>query len=112
MQFTKAFAIAAFFAASAFAAPGAEPTRPDKPGKPNKPEPKPPVNQSNACGNNASPYCCNTDNKGSYASCYAFGKLLFKPSYASSQILVQTTSKPFPGLDSYRGYLPCLHADP
>ena len=73
MQFTKLFVLAAFFAGAAIAAPHAEPN--DKPTKPPKPSPKPPT-QTNACNNDAQAYCCNSDGKGAYSSCYPYRKTL------------------------------------
>ena len=70
MQLIKALAFIGLLAGGALAAPNAEPNPP----KPPKPSPSPPPPQKNACGNNATPYCCNTDNKGNYAYCYVFGK--------------------------------------
>ncbi|KAL8806444.1 MAG: hypothetical protein Q9182_001359 [Xanthomendoza sp. 2 TL-2023] len=69
MHFTKFLALVGFFATAAIAAPNAEPNNP----KPTKPTPSPsPPAQQNVCGNGAQPYCCNTDSKGAYTSCYAF----------------------------------------
>lgn len=74
MHMTKIFAFVTILAAGAFAAPAAE-ANPPKPTKP-APQPQPTnVNQSNACGNGATPYCCNIDNKGKYTTCYAFREL-------------------------------------
>lgn len=95
MHMTKVFAFATILAAGALAAPAAE-ANPPKPTPPqNPPQPtQTTVNQSNACGNNATPYCCNTDNKGKYTTCYAFRKLsrvrlllhLFHGSLSSSHL--------------------------
>ena len=71
MHFTKVFALVAFFAGAAIAAPHAEPN--NKPPKP-KPTPKPPVTQKNACNNDAQAYCCTVESGGAYGSCYAYGK--------------------------------------
>ncbi|KAK4986235.1 hypothetical protein LTR50_005464 [Elasticomyces elasticus] len=66
MHFSKIFAIAALFASGALAAPAAEAEAAHKP----TPRPQPTVvSQSNSCGNNAMPYCCNTDNYGAYTTC-------------------------------------------
>ncbi|KAJ9616546.1 hypothetical protein H2200_000265 [Cladophialophora chaetospira] len=75
MHFTKYFALAALIATGALAVPVAEPNKP----KPNPP-PKPAqptattVSQTNQCGNNAQPYCCDTDGKGAYTVCKVLGK--------------------------------------
>ncbi|KAL8697959.1 MAG: hypothetical protein Q9224_002071 [Gallowayella concinna] len=69
MHFTKFLTLVGFLATAAIAAPNAEPNPP----KPTKPSPSPSAPaQQNACGNGAQPYCCNTDSKGAYNSCYAF----------------------------------------
>lgn len=73
MQFAKLLAIVTIFAGGALAAP-------NKP-KPPPPPPSPTPVQTNACGNGATPYCCNTDTSGSsgtpygYSSCYAYRTL-------------------------------------
>ena len=72
MHFTKVIALAALLTGSAIAAPAAEPNNPPPPKQP-PPQPSPTnINQQNACGNNAQPYCCTTDQWGGYVSCYAF----------------------------------------
>merc|ERR1711874_413556 len=69
MHFLKLIALTGFFASAAYAVP-TDPVKPSKPGKPAPPPPPP--TQQNACGNGAAPFCCNTDSKGGYTSCYAF----------------------------------------
>jgi len=73
---SKYLVAAAFFAAGALAVPVAEPGKPPSPApsKPTQPtKPSQPtatvVSQTNQCGNDATPYCCNTDNKGKYTLC-------------------------------------------
>ena len=72
MYFTKFFALTVFLAAGAFAAPNNPPPPPTKPAPPPQPT-QTIVNQQNQCGNNVTPYCCISDNKGSYSSCSAMG---------------------------------------
>lgn len=64
MRFTKLLALVGLFAGSALAAPTEDP----RPQKPAKPAPAPPTN---GCGNDATPYCCNTDIFG-IGSCYSY----------------------------------------
>ena len=72
MQLIKVISLAALFAGTAFAAPAAEADA--KPPKPKKPSFTTTVTQTNICGNNVTPYCCNSDNKGGYVDCKATGK--------------------------------------
>ena len=86
MHFAKYLALAALIATGALAAPAAEanpnkpapPPPPPKPTKPTQPaQPSPTtVAQSNQCGNDATPYCCNTDNTGKYTTCSVLGTIL------------------------------------
>ena len=80
MHFTKYFTIVALVAAGALAAPtepkqtttttpAAKPTKPTKPAQPTATV----VQQTNQCGNGATPYCCNTDNSGKYTTCSVLG---------------------------------------
>ena len=64
MQY-KIISIIALMATTALANP------PPKPVKPQPPPPPPTNEQTNTCGNGATPYCCNTDNKGKYTTCKA-----------------------------------------
>ncbi|KAI4226526.1 MAG: hypothetical protein LQ349_006865 [Xanthoria aureola] len=64
MHFTQHLALVGLFAATALAAP----TEDSCPQKPAKPAPAP---TTNACGNDATPYCCNTDVFG-FGSCYTY----------------------------------------
>ncbi|CAL8581143.1 hypothetical protein XPA_006846 [Xanthoria parietina] len=68
MHFAKFLALVGVFATAAVAAPN----KPTKPPQPPPPPPPPPPTQQNACGNGATPYCCNTDSKGAYGSCYTY----------------------------------------
>lgn len=65
MHFTQHLALVGLFAATALAAP-IEDSCPQKPAKPA------PAPTTNACGNDATPYCCNTDVLG-FGSCYTYG---------------------------------------
>jgi hypothetical protein len=67
MQLVKFLGLASLLAGTAFAAPAAEP----KPPKPSSPAST--VTQTNVCGNNVTPYCCNADN-GGISNCNALGK--------------------------------------
>lgn len=71
MHFTQLFTLTVVLAAGAFAAPN-PPTKPSQPPKPTETS----INQQNQCGNNVTPYCCTSDGKFSYTSCYAISKLL------------------------------------
>lgn len=76
MHFTKYFAIVAFIATGVLASPmpgKAPPPPPPKPAPPPPPSQPTTVSQSNTCGNNATPYCCNTDSKGAYTTCKVLG---------------------------------------
>ncbi|KAI4262050.1 MAG: hypothetical protein L6R42_002769, partial [Xanthoria sp. 1 TBL-2021] len=64
MHFTSLLALVGLFAGGALAAP----TEDSRPQKPAKPAPAPPTN---GCGNDATPYCCNTDVFG-IGSCYSY----------------------------------------
>ncbi|KAL8994418.1 MAG: hypothetical protein Q9169_005605 [Polycauliona sp. 2 TL-2023] len=70
MHFSKFVALVALFAGGALATPTDKPPKPVKPVKPAPPPPPP--TQQNACGNGATPYCCNADGKGAYGSCYSY----------------------------------------
>jgi hypothetical protein len=73
MQLIKVFGLAALLAGTAFAAPAAE-AEAGRPKPPKPTAPPAPVTQTNVCGNNVAPYCCNTDNKGKVTTCNAMGK--------------------------------------
>ncbi|KAI4100365.1 MAG: hypothetical protein LQ339_005538 [Xanthoria mediterranea] len=75
MHFAKFLALVGVFATAAIAAPN----KPTKPSQPPPPPPPPPPTQQNACSNGATPYCCNTDSKGAYGSCYAYRTLTPQP---------------------------------
>jgi hypothetical protein len=72
MQLINFVGLAALLAGTAIAAPAAEAGKPPKPPKPTGSAPTTVV-QSNVCGNNVTPYCCNGDNAGN-ANCNAMGK--------------------------------------
>jgi hypothetical protein len=75
MHCGKYFALAALIVTGVVAAPAAEPN-PPKPNPPPKPAQPTPVQQTNQCGNNATPYCCDTDGKGAYTTCKVLGMIL------------------------------------
>ncbi|MCJ1245560.1 hypothetical protein MMC30_002764 [Trapelia coarctata] len=64
MHYLKTLTLTALLFGSALAAPNVKPT------KPAKPTPTPGPVQTNVCGNNDAPYCCNTDGFGFYTTCY------------------------------------------
>ena len=78
MQFIKFVALVGLLAGGALAAPTDKPDKPQKPPK-QQPPPPPPPTQNNACGNGASPFCCNGDGHGGYSSCYAYRTLTLNP---------------------------------
>lgn len=75
MHFTQLLTLTVFLAAGALAAPNNPPPPPTKPSHPPQPT-QTIVNQQNQCGNNVTPYCCTSDGKQSYTSCYAMSRLL------------------------------------
>ena len=82
MHFAKFLALVGVFAMAAVAAPN----KPTKPPQPPPPPPPPPPTQQNACGNGATPYCCNTDSKGAYGSCYTYRTLIPQPIMQSASL--------------------------
>jgi hypothetical protein len=82
MHLTKVLTLMAVLAGTALAAPAAEAeagasksTNTRKPTNTGRPKPQPTiVDQSNQYGTGITPYCCNTDNRGQFTSCYAISE--------------------------------------